>query len=166
MGRLARDLTEPSHVMDTRSSLAVVGGHGSEPFRQSCREVFYKALSLQRPRLVLVLGRPTIRFLGEAFPDRLGGWERLTGKKTFDLVDRQVPGGPIRIGLPLPNTSESFSVAALMHPSYRRKPSNAAKRRYRGWIGMDGERAMVADARGEIVRAESILAAMDPSHTV
>ena len=147
-------------VMETKSSLDVVEGHGSEPFRQSCREVFFKALSLQQPRLVLALGKATVRFLGEAFPDYLMGWEQMVEAAKFDLVDRQIPGGPVRLGLPLPNSQETFNVVALTHPSYRLMKNNAAKRRFGGRIGLDCERAMVAMAEGKAAEANRILAAM------
>lgn len=150
-------------IMDSKSNLKAVDDHQEEAFRADCLKLFRAALVLQRPRLVLALGKGSIRFLGEAFPQNLKGWEGLTDKKTFDLVDRTIPGGPVRHRLPLPDGSGGFSVVALTHPVYRMKPTNAAMRRFRGRMGEPCELAMVAEGRGNPALAASILAGMDSS---
>lgn len=117
-------------------------GHQDAAFRAGCHGVFRAALLRQRPRLLLALGKPAIRFVGEAFPDQLGAWRQVE-KKGYGLVDGGASGGPVRSGVVLPNGGDSMTVVALLHPSFRRL--NLHQRRFLGQSGGDCEQAMVAE---------------------
>ena len=135
-------------VMRTRSNVGSVSGHEEIGFREHCHRVFRAALCRQRPRLLLALGKPTIRFVAEAFPDQLDFWSRIQ-RRSYRLLDVEDPDGPVRRGVPLPDGSGSFSLVALLHPSFRHLPWNAPRRKFRGQQGMDCERAMVTHALEE-----------------
>jgi uracil-DNA glycosylase len=135
-------------LMRTKSNVGSVSGHEEVDFRKHCRRVFRATLCRQRPRLLLVLGKPAIRFVAEAFPDHLDFWRRIQ-RRPYRLLDIDDPDGPVRHDVPLPDGSRSLSVVALVHPSYRHR--NASTRQFQGQKGMDSERAMVAHALGHTV---------------
>lgn len=117
-------------------------GHQDAAFRAGCHRVFHAALYRQHPRLLLALGKPAIRFVGEAFPDQLGAW-RAIEKKGYELVDDNASGGPVRSDVAFPNGGGSLTVVALLHPSFRRQ--NIGRRHFRQKRGDDCEHAMVAE---------------------
>jgi hypothetical protein len=80
-------------VMEAKSNLETVGGHEGEEFRKGCLAVFHASLSLQRPSLVLALGKPSMGTYVPAFI--AGGLLCLAAAASFILVQRPKLPPPI-----------------------------------------------------------------------
>jgi hypothetical protein len=121
-------------LMDKAGATGSHPGHRAPAFRASCRRLLGATIDLQRPRLVLTLGRPATRFLGEVVGG-LGSWARMSSFPRFDS------GELWRAGLGLPSFGHGpMAAVALVHPCLR--GSNLRHRTYDGRKGAEAELAM------------------------
>jgi hypothetical protein len=130
-------------LMRKQGNVGTVAGFEDKTYRLKCKDILHASLLLQRPRVLLVLGKPTIRFVGEALSG-LAFWKGCAEGKSMQFIDAEDPDGPLRHGVALPGCNDTMSVVALVHPSYRRL--NAARRTFQGQTGADCERTMVLEA--------------------
>ena len=107
-------------------------------FVARCRSFLFKQIEVQKPRLILALGKHSIQLIAGLSPD-LTAWE---GCKTFPQLDEL---GPVIGGVHFNGDMEHpVTVVALVHPSMR--PCNVGHRRYCGLTGKAAELAMLKDA--------------------
>ena len=125
-------------LMDKAGATGAHRGHRVLAFRESCGQLLRATIDLQRPRLVLTLGRPATRFLGEVV-DGLEAWARMSSFPRFDS------GELWRAGLDLPRVGHGrIAAVALVHPCLR--GSNLRHRTYKGRKEGAAELAMTRDA--------------------
>jgi len=122
-------------LLKTDSNRGSQPGHRDPAFLADCRALFVRQLHLQRPRLLLALGRFVPNFLASLSP-QLGAW---SGMSRFSAVDA---AGPVRAAF---FDGHPVVVAALVHPCHRH--ITAACRSYGGDRGHMAELAMVRDGR-------------------
>lgn len=109
-------------------------------FADRCRDFFCVQLAVQRPVIVLALGRWVPAFIAEC-SDQLKDWR---GRESFAQLDSV---GPIVHNVKFAFASACAppcSVVSLMHPSYRHL--NVDGRTFKGSQGDDAERAMIREA--------------------
>jgi uracil-DNA glycosylase len=105
------------------------GAH-DDRFVKNCRDLLGFALKLQRPRLVLVLGRHVPRRIA-AMAAALKPW--MTCHSLRQIDER---GLAIVEGVDVDGVGSPFTAVVLTHPSHHRL--NVWRRRFRG---LDGEKA-------------------------
>ena len=114
-------------------------GAADREFIKRCEAFFLdEQISVQKPCLILALGKHAIRFIARLSPD-LTGWKEC---KTFPALDNS-DLGPLVEKVHF-KSSKPVTVVALVHPS--RRKGNVWRRRYRGAEGEDAELAMLKDA--------------------
>ena len=107
-------------------------------FKRRCRLLLAEQIAVQRPRLILALGRFVPKFLASLSPD-LAEWRKWPG---FQALDASGPLKRVRFD----DTGEqATTVVVLLHPS----AWNRKCRRYRGQVGHDAELTMLREAMGE-----------------
>jgi hypothetical protein len=111
-------------------------GSADRPFVERCRRFFLRQLSVQRPRVILVLGRFVPSFIAPLSP-QLHSWARA---QTFAQLDSASPIFHDVHFMDLP----PCSVVVLTHPCLRR--SNTRQRHYGALTGHEAELAMVREA--------------------
>ncbi len=120
-------------------------GASDKPFVERCRRFLLCQLSVQRPRVVLALGRFVPSLIAPLSP-QLRAWARA---RTFAQLDVASPviHGVVFADLGVP----ACSVVALTHPCLR--GSNIRRRRYGVFAGHEAELEMVREAasRGSVV---------------
>ena len=108
-------------------------------FVERCEAFFLdKQIAVQKPRLILALGKYAINFIAQLSPD-LAEWKEC---KTFTGLDDSAVG-PVVKKVRF-NGSKPVTVVALVHPSMR--SSNARHRHYCEKKRKDAELAMLEDA--------------------
>ena len=114
-------------------------GAADPEFVKRCESFFLeKQVAVQKPRLILALGKHSIKFVAGLSPD-LAKWKEC---KTFpELDDSDL--GPLVTKVRF-NSSKPVTVVALVH-SGRRK-GNVWRRRYRGETGEAAELKMLKKA--------------------
>lgn len=122
-------------LLDAASNVGSPLGHRDPAFRDDCRSLLGRQVALQRPRLILSLGRFVPNFLASLSPD-LAGWRDTT---TFRAIDAAGPVRAARIA------GQATVVVALVHPCHRH--ITAAYRTYDGRVGHAAELAMVGHGR-------------------
>ena len=117
-------------------------GAYDEKFVECCESFFLdKQLSIQKPRLILALGKHSIKFIAGLSSD-LAEWKPWTGFKKLDK------SCPLRNDVRFEGSREqSTTVVALVHPSMR--PANVGCRRYCEKEGKDAELTMLKNALRE-----------------
>lgn len=116
-------------LIEGASATGSVPGHKDAAFRLGCRTVFETSVALQQPQLILALGIPAIRFLGEVLP-ALSRWKGVTSFRQLDGM------GAVAHDVPLPGCPTPAQVVALIHPSMR----HGNLRHRLGWLpGIDPE---------------------------
>ena len=114
-------------------------GARNSTFRKCCESFFAEQIAVQKPRLILALGRFVPEFIAPLSRD-LAEWTEWRKWSGLDV------SGPVkRVHFDFDDTGEQMTtVVALVHPSMRR--SNLRWRRYRGRTGNEAELAMLKDA--------------------
>ena len=110
-------------------------GATDSDFTQSCEAFLEEQIAVQKPRVVLALGRFVPRFIASLSRD-LAGWKKWRGFKALDA------SGPLKEGVHFGD--HLATVVVLTHPSLR--GSNVERRRYRGLEGHAAEGKMLEDA--------------------
>ena len=123
-------------LLQSGSNCGSPPGHRDLAFRDDCRVLLSRQIALQRPRLILSLGRFVPGFLASLSPD-LTGWQAANGFRALDKA------GPVRAARV---AGHATIVVALVHPCYRH--ITAARRAYEGLAGHAAELAMVERGRG------------------
>lgn len=128
-------------IMGARSNEVKITGRSPAfkypEFIDACRNFFLMQIQVQQPKVILVLGINTARFLSDTAPG-LRCWNDLTGFKQIQDDTIQV-----RMNVAFNNNIVS-NLALLMHPSFRNV--NLRHRIYQGLQGNDAEVQMVRDA--------------------
>lgn len=126
-------------ILGARNSNNSVGkspGLKNRAFAQFCKGFFLQELAIQKPHLILVLGRHAAKFLGELSPD-LKPWSSSISIAELDLRNDQCKKGVMFSNGVISN------VLLLTHPSYRNV--NVKKRRYKTFRGDEAESKMLLD---------------------
>jgi uracil-DNA glycosylase family 4 len=105
-----------------------------EVFLNNCRNFFLEQISIQRPKLILVLGTYTAKFLSATSSD-LDCWRVI---RTFKAIDEKQ--NHVKKKVKFKNGIES-NLVLLTHPSFR--PVNVGRRIHNELKGDDAEIAMV-----------------------
>ena len=115
-------------------------GAADPEFVKRCESFFLeKQIAVQKPRLILALGKYSIKFIAQLSPD-LAEWKKC---KTFPQLDDS-DLGPLVKKVRF-NGSKPTTVVALLHPSTRH--GNARHRgSYKGQSGIDAELKMLKRA--------------------
>ncbi len=101
--------------------------------------MFEASVGVQQPRLIIGLGLPAIRFLGEAVP-KLCRWRRVRSFRELDEA------GAVVRDVDLPGCQQPAHTVGLIHPSIR----HGNLRHRRGWSpGTDPEIELVKEALHE-----------------
>ena len=108
-------------------------------FVEHCKTFLVEQLGMQRPALVLSLGRYVPPVLPQMSPE-LQGWSAAKGFKDMDARG-PVQGGVTFAGL----DAHQCTVVALLHPSLRQ--ASLRHRRYEGWGGEEAEMQMLLRAK-------------------
>lgn len=127
-------------VMVKDRMCGTVAGFRDKEFLEGCRQVLGATLQLQKPRLVLILGRPAINFLAETFSE-IHDWKRAVNFSSLDEI------GPVRAVSPESSFGigvTPFVAVALTHPCL--SSSNDRHRKFAGLVGGPAEREMVKSA--------------------
>jgi len=103
-------------------------------FLNNCRNFFLEQISIQRPKLILVLGTYTAKFLSATSPD-LDCWSVV---RPFKIIDHNKHH--VKEKVKFKNGVES-NLVLLTHPSFR--PVNVGRRTYNELKGTDAEIGMV-----------------------
>lgn len=108
-------------------------------FVEQCRRVFVHQLNVQRPRAVILLGVPAIRFGTIASLQLRTLWGNV---RTLTSVDKT--GHPLVAGAAFEDASPALRplVAAISHPSFR---SSNQHREYKGRRGSKAEAELLTD---------------------
>jgi hypothetical protein len=118
-------------------------GAWDHQFVQSCRDFFILQLTLQRPSLVLVLGRHVPPLLAPLSPSlarcSLARWEKIRNFRELDEADAALISN-----VKIENLDFTFTVAALIHPSLR--GPNLRHRSFRGLFKAAAEREILIEA--------------------
>ncbi len=116
-------------------------GAADPEFVECCKSFFLdKQIMVQKPRLILALGKHSIKFIAQLSPD-LAEWKEC---KTFpELDDSDL--GPLVKKVRF-NNSKPATVVALVHPAGRNMGNALRNRHYRGKQGEAAELAMLKDA--------------------
>ena len=104
-------------------------------FKRRCRSLLAEQIAVQRPRLILALGRFVPEFLAALSPD-LAEWRKWPGFQALDA------SGPLKRVNFADTGEQATTVVVLMHPS----AWNRQCRRYRGKVGHDAELTMLREA--------------------
>ena len=114
-------------------------GACDKKFVQRCQSFLDKQIEVQKPRLILVLGRHARKFIAP-LSDDLTAWK---GYKTFEKLDDD--GVSFIEKVRFKGTPEQpVTVVVLVHPSFR--PANVWRRHYCGLKGHHAEIAMLKKA--------------------
>ncbi len=122
-------------LLDRPSGIGPHPGHRDQDFLEGCRQILVTQILLQRPRLILVLGRFVPSFLSGMAPT-LADWKRT---RTFARLDA---AGPLRRA---DFGGHEAIVAVLTHTSMR--GSNVHRRSYLDDTGLLVEQALLRDAK-------------------
>ncbi len=122
-------------LLDAASNVGSPLGHRDPAFREACRVLLGHQVALQRPRLILSLGRFVPNFLAPLSPG-LAGWQDTA---TFRAIDAAGPVRAARVA------GHATIVVALVHPCHRH--ITAAHRTFDGCTGHAAELAMVRHGR-------------------
>lgn len=107
-----------------------------------CASFLVRQLEVQRPRVVLVLGKEPLRVLADLSPEL----RDLRRDMPFSQIDRSA-GGPVRQRVTFHGiTKWDTRVAVLTHPSFRF--ANVWRRHFRGMDGHDAELLMLRSVTG------------------
>ena len=121
-------------------------GAGDMAFAEHCSSFLIEQIRIQRPALILTLGRYVPPVLARLSP-KLACWSDVSGFKDIDVR------GPVQGGVTFPGIDGfACTTVALIHPSLRQ--ASLRHRRYEGSVGADAELRMLASA----LRAASLLA--------
>jgi hypothetical protein len=113
-------------------------GANDRIFSEHCSRFLRRQLQIQRPHLVITLGKYVPRFLARLSSD-LRSWENASGFSQLDEV------GPLQRNVRFDDSPPVVPcVAALTHPSLRN--ANVRWRAYRGAVGDAAERMLLRDA--------------------
>ena len=116
-------------------------GAADPEFVKRCASFFLdKQITVQKPRLILALGKHAIEFIAGLSPD-LAEWKEC---KTFPALDNS-DVGPVVKKVHF-NGSKPVTVVALVHPAGRNLGNTFKNRRYRGAEGEDAELKMLKSA--------------------
>jgi hypothetical protein len=115
-------------------------GHRDQAFRAGCVRVLAATLAIQRPRLVLALGKYSPRVLAEAVPG-LESWQQDWSFPSFDAARLHEAG----LQTHRPGTDVPMSCVALTHPSQASR--NVWRRHVDGHSGSAAEIEMVRRAK-------------------
>lgn len=108
-------------------------------FVEHCKAFLVEQLRMQRPALVLCLGKYVPPVLAQMSPE-LRGWSAAKGFKDIDAC------GPVQGGVTFPGLdAHQCTVVALLHPSLRQ--ASVRHRRYDGWVGEEAETQMLLRAK-------------------
>lgn len=129
-------------LIETNSATGSHPGHRKPEFRAACRRVLSASIERQQPRLILALGMPATRMLGEVIPG-LEAWSKATTFPRFD-AGRMCEAG---LDLSCPKSGTPLAAVVLVHPSFR--ASNLRHRSFENLIGDEAEVAMVRRAMVE-----------------
>jgi uracil-DNA glycosylase len=99
-------------LMDRAGACGTHDGHRDQAFRAGCIGLLSATLAVQRPRLVLALGKYAPPMLAEAVPG-LGSWRRGWTFPAFDAARSYEAG----LQTFLPGTDTPMPCVALTHPS-------------------------------------------------
>ena len=126
-------------LMQTDSSLGSHKGHRDRDFRDDCKRVLTASIEMQQPRLILVLGGPARRFVGEVV-EGLDAWRKNISFPMFDEQRLSESGLALRgpSGAPM-------SAVSLIHPSMR--DCNVSSRQFGEFTGHYAEVEMVKCAK-------------------
>ena len=122
-------------ITDSKSNLGVHEGHSDPPFCSGCRKIFLHSLELQRPRLLITLGLPALKFVVSLS----GEHDAVQWARSWSSIDAS-PRKEIRI----PEYSKPVAIAPLVHPSYR--DLNVKRRKCGKFEGEKAERVMLIEA--------------------
>lgn len=131
-------------IMGVRKSMVINGKEtakmtGKSPafkdkrFIEQCRKLFLKQLELQKPKLILVLGKETATFLSSVSPD-LAVWKKLGSFSDIDDKGIHTLRAKFENGV-------QTNLVLLTHPSFRN--SNVMRRKFGTFAGNEAEKAMV-----------------------
>lgn len=120
-------------------------GAGNAAFVEHCSPFLIEQIRVQRPALILTLGRYVPPALAKLSPN-LACWSGVSGFKDIDAA------GPVQYKVPFPGIDGfACTTVALIHPSLRLV--SLSHRRYEGSVGADAELRMLASA----LRAANLL---------
>jgi uracil-DNA glycosylase len=103
-------------------------------FVKQCQELFLYQLEIQRPEIILVLGKHVAEFLAPT-AEQLNGWQRI---RNFSEVDSA--GSQVKSNVVFTNGIVA-SLALLTHPSFR--PLNVHRRSFQGETNSTAEIKMI-----------------------
>ena len=107
-------------------------------FSRCCESFLVEQIAVQKPRLILTLGRFVPKFIASLSPG-LAEWRRCG---SFSELDNS---GPLKQDVQFDGAMDLTTVVvALVHPSLRK--GNVWRRRYQEWTGNDAELAMLKKA--------------------
>ena len=107
-------------------------------FKRRCESFLIEQIAVQKPRLILTLGRFVPAFIAALSPG-LAAWRRCA---SFSELD---DSGPLKQDVQFDGAVDLATVVvALVHPSLRK--GNVWRRRYQEWTGNDAELAMLKKA--------------------
>lgn len=110
-------------------------GADDPKFVKRCKSFFLdKQITVQKPRLILVLGAEARKFIAQLSPD-LAEWKEC---ETFTELDDLGPVKKVRF-----NNSKPVTVVALVHPAGRKLGNTLKNRHYHGEKGEDAESKML-----------------------
>lgn len=83
---------------------------GAETFTKDCYEFFKKQLEVGRPKVVLVLGKETAKFVSKVFPDQCSKWSNIQTLKRFYEEEDNISGA-------VPFEGRMIRFIFVIHPS-------------------------------------------------
>lgn len=122
---------------NTTTNTGVSPGYKNPEFRRRCLEFLCFQISLQRPKVILCLGKMSIKMLCQV-SSQLS--QALNGLDTIIKIDEANKAVNFAVSFDsIPGFTTN--VVLLVHPSYR--PSNIGRRRYKHWSGNEAEKAIL-----------------------
>jgi hypothetical protein len=125
-------------LMKTESNVGIFPGSKSEVFKKQCIEFLEYQISVQRPSIILTLGR-FVPSLIARLSKELSEWLTVQNVAQLDLNNKQIISGANFCDGNVVST-----VIALTHPAQRHL--NVGRRKYRSITGNEAEIAMLRDA--------------------
>ena len=116
-------------------------GAKDREFVQRCESFLDTQIEVQKPRLILALGKHAITFIAR-LSNKLDAWKPWPGFEKLDDKEQALISDVCFQGAP----DQTVTVVALVHPSGHNMGNTLKNRRYRGETGKDAEIAMLKDA--------------------
>ena len=116
-------------------------GAKDREFVQRCESFLNTQIEVQKPRLILALGKHAITFIAR-LSDKLDAWKPWPGFEKLDDKEQALISDVCFQGAP----DQTVTVVALVHPSGHNLGNTLKNRRYCGKTGKDAEIAMIKDA--------------------